>query len=99
MSEMLTNPAVTGVLGAVAIVAIQSIWSRVMGSPEEKSLPVQLAEINLKLAEINSTLLVMKNEALHSNRSHEELKEDFWEHIREHHGGVSGSATRTRRPV
>ena len=86
MSDFLTNPTATGLLGGAAVIAVQYLWKRV-GNGDEKSLPIQLAEINVQLASIQTTLRLIQNDAEHGQRDHEELKTDFWNHMERHHGG------------
>ena len=81
----LGNPAVAGLAGGLVLLLLQTLWGRVVGQPNEKSIPLQLAEINTKLAEINTTLKVMEHDAAHDRKAHDELKKDFYDHMDRHH--------------
>lgn len=91
MSGFLDNPTLTGLLGGGAVIVGQFLWNRVTGAADEKSLPTQLAEINTKLAGIETTLQLMKNDAIHATRDFTELKKDFWDHMDKFHSGHGGS--------
>jgi hypothetical protein len=98
MSDAFTNPVTTGLVGGGCVLVVQLVWNRVVGS-DQKSIPVQLAEIFAQLASIQSTLLLIKNDAGHAQRNFEELKEDFWNHINnEHHGGIDSVRASHRNP-
>jgi len=93
MSGLLDNPTATGLIGGFAVIALQYLWKRV-GNSEEKSIPTQLTEISVRLAEIMTILRLMQNDAEYSERAHLELKDDFWSHMRDHHGvGGGGGGT------
>lgn len=79
-----TNPVMTGLLGGVGVLALQFIWKRTMGT-DQKSIPVQLSEINTKLAEIYSMLGEIKLRAEFRAKEFEELKADFWRHMEKYH--------------
>lgn len=91
MSDILGNPTLTGLLGGGAVIVGQFLWNRVTGASDEKSIPVQLAEIKTTLAQIETTLQIMKNDAKHAFRDHEELKADFWSHMDRFHTGHGGN--------
>ncbi len=98
MSDLFANPTATGLLGGFAVIALQYLWKRV-GNGEEKSLPVQLAEINVQLASIQTTLRLIQNDAEHDRRGHEELKSDFWNHMDKHHGWKNSSGPHFLKPA
>ena len=93
MSDVLVNPAATGLLGGVCVIAFQLVWKRVMGADDEKSLPAQLAEINVRLTEIRQTQLLQQNDAKHLLNDVEELKADFWRHMEAQHGFNSSASS------
>ena len=82
--EIFSNPTFTGLLGGLGVITLQMIWGRVMGN-DSKSIPLQLSDMNIRLAAIEATLLLIKNNAEHSGKSHDELKDDFWGHMDKHH--------------
>ena len=87
MAGILENPTLTGLLGGGAVLAYQFMWNRVTGASDEKSLPVQLAEINSKLAGIELMLQLIKKDVDHGHSQFLELKKDFWDHIEKEHAG------------
>lgn len=91
MSELLTNPTTTGLLGGLAMLVLQQMWNRLSGSNDEKSIPARLTEIDAKLYEINATLMLIKQNAEHDKESFEELKHDFWRHMDRYHSGHGGN--------
>ncbi len=99
--SLLSNPTATGLLGGVAVVLIQLVWGRLFGAPTERSLPTQLADINTKLASIDTTLQLIQKDATHIEEAVHELKEDFWKHMDKFHqtgpGGPPPSSSAHRR--
>lgn len=87
--SLLSNPAAFGLLGGVVTLVIQFVWDRVTGAKDSKSIPVELAEIKTKLAAIETTLELIKNNARHAANEYKELKEDFWDHIEKYHSGTT----------
>jgi hypothetical protein len=84
--EFLANPAVIGLAGGGIIVLIaQTIWARVMGAPNEKSIPAQFAEILVRLAAIDTKLEVAATRRAYMERQINELETDFWDHMKEYH--------------
>ena len=92
MTDILGNPTLTGLLGGGAVIVGQFLWNRITGASDEKSIPVQLAEIKASLAQIETTLQIIKNDAAHSFRDFEELKHDYWNHIDRFHFGHKDSS-------
>lgn len=87
--EVFGNATVTGLVGGAAIVLIfQVLWGRIFGSPSEQSLPVQLAAIQAQLTAINLKLELFLQEKEHMKGAHQELKNDFYNHMEKHHIGV-----------
>ena len=85
MTNLLENPTLTGLLAGAGVLIGKHLYNKLTGAADERSIPFQLTEMNLKLAEINATLLLIKNDAQHAMRDHEELKADFWRHVERHH--------------
>ena len=85
MNEILTNPTMTGLMGGAAVLGVQLIWNRVMGSPTEMSFPVQLAEIRASLTAINLKLELVLQDKERMKDEHKELKSDFWDHMQTYH--------------
>ncbi len=85
MSGLLENPTLTGLLAGAGVLICKHLYNKLTGAADERSIPVQLTEMNIRLAEINATLLLIKNDASHALRDHEELKSDFWDHVRNNH--------------
>lgn len=81
MSGLLENPASAGLIAGLAIWLAQLIWIRTMGGPNEKSLPTNIAEMNVKLTEINTKLELAINENKHLQKDVDQLKKDV-EHIK-----------------
>ena len=86
MSGFIENPTLLGLMSGGVVLLVKFIWDRVSGS-DEKSIPAQLAEINTRLAGIETTLRLMQLEASHAQEDHDELKKDFWDHLEKYHGG------------
>lgn len=71
-------------LGIVAGLLIKYMWDRFMGT-DQKSVPVLIAEIHTKLGSIDTSVQLMRKDFDHSGRDHEELKDDFWQHMEKYH--------------
>ena len=85
MTAEFTNPASAGLVAGIFLWIAQLIWNRIMGGKDDKSLPVQLTEISSRLADINSKLEIAINNYHHLEKSFEELKQDFWDHMKLNH--------------
>lgn len=86
MDNLVSNPMIAGLAGGLVLFVAHTVWSRAVGGPNEKSLPVQLREIDTKLAEINTKLAVIILNHKHLQKQLESLETDFWEHITKSHG-------------
>ena len=89
MNDMAANPMVAGLAGGLLLFIAHTVWSRMMGGPNEKSLPLQLREIDSKLADINTKLAVIILNHKHLQKQLESLETDFWDHVSKVHGGVA----------
>ena len=88
MSEILTNPTMTGLMGGAAVLGVQIVWNRVMGASTEMSFPAQFAEIRASLTAINLKLELILQDKERMKDEHKELKSDFWDHMETYHGAV-----------
>jgi hypothetical protein len=81
----ITNPAAAGLIAGLVLWLAQMIWNKVMGGSNEQTLPSQLTQINAQLTDINAKLGLAINDYHHLKEQFEELKQDFWDHIKNHH--------------
>lgn len=92
--EFISNPAVIGLAsGALVVLAIQTIWTKVMGAPTELSIPSRLTAIDAKLVEINLKLELLIQDHKHITEKVKENEKDFWDHMKVYHGQFRQAST------
>lgn len=92
--EFVTNPAVIGLAsGAIIVLAIQTLWTKVMGAPTELTIPSRLTSIDARLVEINLKLELLIQDHKHTAEKVKENEKDFWDHMKIYHGQFRQSPT------